>query len=584
MTIADQLKERLRTAFASAGFEGETMAKIGVTQSTDLRFGDYQSNAAMMLAKGAGKNPRALAEEIVAALEVDDLAEMEIAGPGFLNFRIKPGAFAAGVASMLGDERLGVPQIADPQTIVVDFSAPNVAKPMHVGHIRSTIIGDSLARIGRFLGHNIITDNHVGDWGTQFGMVTWAWKKELDEAALEQDPLAELLRLYRIANAAGKDDEAVAEQCREELVKLQQGDAENRAIWTRCVALSKNGLEDIYRRLDVKFDHWLGESSYNDQLAGVVERLEKEGMARESDGALCVFSSGEKKESKDPFRINRDGEWMDNPMIVRKRDGAFNYATSDIATIDFRVSEWKADEIWYVVDHRQSLHFRQLFDVAARGGYQERLAHVAFGTILGKDGKPLKTRAGDLPQLADVLDDAVKAARAIIEERSKIEDNAEKDALADLVGISSVKFTELSHHRMSDYVFDLEKMVALEGDTAPYLQYSYVRVRSIFRKLEEEVALDGEGLALTEDGEIHLARMLVRFGETLPVVLDDFRPNLLSTYLLELARAFHSFFEACPVLKSEGATRKSRLVLCDLTAQVLQCGLGLLGIKVPERM
>ena len=584
MTIAEQLKGCLRKAFAEVGFGEEEVAKIGVTQAADLRFGDYQSNAAMMLAKKAGKNPRALAEEVVAALQVDDLAEMEIAGPGFLNFRIKAEAFASRVGGMLSDEKLGVSPVESPKKMVLDFSSPNIAKPMHIGHIRSTIIGDSLARISRFLGHEVITDNHIGDWGTQFGMITWAWKSGVDEEKLKSAPLEELLRLYRSASGASKEDEAVAEACRQELVKLQQGDAENREIWERCVELSKKGLNEIYDRLEIRFDHWLGESFYDEQLAGVVSRLEESGMARESDEALCVFSSGEEKPEKDPFLINRDGEWVANPMIVRKRDGGFNYATTDIATIDFRVSEWEADEVLYVVDHRQSLHFRQLFEVAERIGHEVELAHISFGTILGKDGKPLKTRAGDLPQLGDVLDDAVKAAREIIEERSKLENGEEKDALAELVGISAVKFTELSHHRMSDYVFDLEKMVALEGDTAPYLQYSCVRVHSIFRKLEEEVMLDGEGLVLAEDAEIHLARMLVRFGETLPVVMDDYRPNLLATYLLELARAFHSFFEACPVLKSEGEVLKTRLVLCDLTAKVLECGLGLLGIKVPERM
>ena len=328
----------------------------------------------------------------------------------------------------------------------------------------------------------------------------------------------------------------------------------------------------------------MGESSYNDCLEGLVEDLVATGVARESEGATCVFSAHDKKPEADPFQINRDGEWTDRPMIVRKSDGGFNYATTDLATVDFRVEKWKAKKICYVVDHRQGLHFQQLFEVVARRGRKVALAHVAFGTILGKDGKPLKTRSGDLPELENVLDDARAAARITIGERSKLEDPVAREALAELIGISSVKFTELSHHRMSDYVFDLEKMVALEGDTAPYLQYSYVRVRSIFRKLDGPVQLDGVAVGLTEDAEIHLARMLVRFGEIVPVVLDDFRPNLLATDLLELARAFHSFFEACPVLRSEGTVRDSRLVLCELTARVLRKGLDLLGIDVPERM
>jgi arginyl-tRNA synthetase len=307
-------------------------------------------------------------------------------------------------------------------------------------------------------------------------------------------------------------------------------------------------------------------------------------VARESEGAICVFSDGEGQPQQDPFKIKREDGWKDKPMIVRKSDGGFNYATTDAATIDHRIEEFRADEIWYVVDHRQGDHFKQLFALAARRGQSVGLEHIAFGTILGKNGTPLKTRSGDLPQLEDVLDDARAAARVVIEKKSRIEEADAKDALAELIGISAVKFTELSHHRMSDYVFDIEKMVALEGDTAPYLQYSYVRVRSIFRKLSEEVDLSEAAVILSEDAEIHLARMLVRFAEMLPGVLDDFRPNLLATYLLDLARSFHSFFEACPVLKSDGAVRDSRLVLCALTARVLQIGLELLGIRVPERM
>ena len=584
MTIAQDLTARLRVALAECGVSEAEASRVGVTQAADLRFGDYQSNAAMVLAKLAKKNPRALAEELVQALNVEGLAELEIAGPGFLNFRITNEGFAGRIKALNVDERLGVGLVADPQRIVIDFSAPNVAKPMHVGHIRSTIIGDTLARVARFLGHDVTTDNHVGDWGTQFGMVTWAWKKEVDEAKLAEDPLGELLRLYRLANAACKTDEGVKEECRQELVKLQGGDEENLAIWKRCVEYSRQGLESIYQRLDVSFDEWLGESSYNDRLAGLVEELETSGLASESEGALCIFSGGEGKDEEDPFRINREGEWTDNPMLVRKSDGGFNYATTDIATIEYRAREWKSDAIWYVVDHRQNLHFRQLFEVARRMGHEMALAHIAFGTILGKDGKPLKTRAGDLPELADVLDDSVAAARKVVEEKSRLESSEEKDELAELIGVSAVKFTELSHHRMSDYVFDLEKMVALEGDTAPYLQYSFVRVRSIFRKLDDEVELDASACVLEEEAEIHLSRMLVRFGEVVPVVLDDFRPNLLANYLLELARAFHSFFEACPVLKAEEGTRMTRLVLCDLTARILERGLGLLGIKVPEKM
>ncbi|MDA7868018.1 arginine--tRNA ligase, partial [Akkermansiaceae bacterium] len=435
------------------------------------------------------------------------------------------------------------------------------------------------------VGHKVIKDNHIGDWGTQFGMVTWAWKKGVDEDRLETEPLQELLRLYRTASDASKEEEEVKEACRAELVKLQQGDAENKAIWERCLALSRKGLDQIYERLDVSFDYWMGESAYNDALAPLVDQLVADGLARESDGAICIFSNESGKPKNDPFKINRDGEWQDYPMMIRKSDGAFNYATTDLATVEHRVNEWKADHIWYVVDFRQGGHFAQLFEASKRLGHdQANLVHVAFGTILGKDGKPLKTRAGDLPQLEDVLNDAVKAAQIVVDEKSHLDTAEEKAALAELIGVNSVKFTELSHHRMSDYVFDLDKMVALEGDTAPYLLYSYVRSRSIFRKLDEEVELQGGNLQLTEKAEIHLVRMLTRYSDQVHQVLEDYRPNLLATYLLELARAFHSFFEACPVLKSEGQTRESRLILCDLTSRVLKDGLNLLAIPVPERM
>ncbi len=584
MTLAELLRERLRAGFIACGIEGEALERVGVTQAADLRFGDYQSNAAMVLAKAAKKNPRALAESVMNVTEAADLAEIEIAGPGFLNFRVKPAAFAGRLGEMLEDGRLGVASSEDRFRIVIDFSAPNVAKPMHVGHLRSTIIGDALSRVARFLGHHVVTDNHIGDWGTQFGMVIWAWKRELKREALESDPLAELLRLYRVANSQSKEDDTIREECRRELVALQQGDPGNLEIWEECVRLSRNGLERIYDRLKVRFDHWLGESCYNGRLAGVVASLMKSGLARESQGAVCVFSDGAGDPAQDPFKIRKGDEWEDKPMIIRKSDRGYNYATTDIATIDYRVEEFDADWAWYVVDHRQGDHFKQLFAVARRRGHDLALSHIAFGTILGKDGTPLKTRAGDLPLLSDLLNDAVEAAWESSEGRSRVESEEERRALAEMIGVGAIKFMELSHHRTSDYVFDLEKMVSMDGDTAPYLQNAYVRCRSILRKLEEEVTLDGDGLELGADEEIHLARMLARFGETVPVVLDDFRPNLLTNYLLELARAYHSFFHVCPVLISEGAVRKSRLVLCELTARVLRQGLELLGIEAPERM
>ncbi len=587
LTIQSQLQAKLAPALASAGVELPEGVVPAVSISADLRFGDYQSNVAMMLAKKLKMNPRELAGKIVAALEeggVADLATTDIAGPGFINFKVSQKAWAERVNLLIADDRLGVPRAANPDNIVVDFSAPNVAKPMHVGHIRSTIIGDTLSRISRFLGHNVITDNHIGDWGTQFGMIIYGWKNLIDKDALEAAPLQELLRIYRAVNLLYKSDTAITEICKNELVKLQSGDQENYEIWQKCVDVSKLGLNAIYDCLDVSFDHWLGESYYNDKLEPLTEALQASGDATISNGALCVFSGGELDPKKDPFKKNEEGEWVDLPMIVRKEDGGFNYATTDIATVDYRLSEWNANKIWYVVDARQGLHFRQLFDISKRRGCQAELQHVTFGTILGKDGKPLKTRDGGLPQLEDVLNDAIAASRVIIEEKSTDLPSEEKDALAISIGIGSVKFTELSHNRNSDYVFDLDKMVALQGDTAPYLQYSNVRCKSIFRKLDETPDFTGLEAEISEDGEIHLIRMLARYGETLPTVLEDLRPNILATYLLELARSFHSFFEACPVLKSDGNTQRTRLALCEVTSRILSHGLSLLGIDTPNRM
>lgn len=584
MTFLTFLQARLTDALISMKLELPDGFVVQMTASQDLRFGDYQANSAMVLAKRLKMNPRELATQILEALEVDGLAECDIAGPGFINFRLLPAAWSEKIASVIKDPRLGVEAVAEPKTIVVDFSAPNVAKPMHVGHIRSTIIGDSLVRVARFLGHKVIADNHIGDWGTQFGKVIQGWKTLLDKKALEENPLDELLRLYKTIHDATKSDQALEQLCRDELVKLQQGNQENLEIWKTCVELSKEGLQRIYDRLNVSFDHWLGESFYNDELTQTVNGLIEAGIAKESDGAICAFSAGELADKKDPFRVNRDGEWQDLPMIVRKKDGGFNYATTDIATVDYRVNQWQADEILYVVDARQAAHFKQLFDLSVRRGVTTKMEHVAFGTINGKDGTPLKTREGDIPQLETILSDAVAAAAEVLEEKSGHLPAEEKRELAESIGIGSVKFTELSHHRASDYIFDLDKMVALQGDTAPYLQNAYVRVSSIFRKLEEVPDFESLKMEVTEEAEIHLSRMISRYGEVLPAVMDGYKPNTLATYLLELARSFHSFFEACPVLKSEGAVKDTRLALCEATSRVLKHGLSLLGINAPERM
>jgi arginyl-tRNA synthetase len=582
-TYRSILTERLQAALSKAGIAVPEGIAIEVTPASDTRFGDYQSNVAMTVAKAAKTNPRQLATTLVEHLDVADLCENPtVAGPGFLNFKLHKAALGAWLSAQKNDERFGVPTVDAPKTIVVDFSAPNIAKPMHVGHIRSTFLGDALARIARFVGHNVITDNHVGDWGTQFGMIIHGWKTRLNVEALKQDAIHELVRVYREISAATKSDEALLDACKTELVKLQQGDAENLAIWNECVKLTLDQLNDVYGRLDVRFDHYLGESFYNDALAPLVEDMLAKGTATISDGAVCVFSDGSLKPEADPFLTKEGESWKAAPCLIRKSDGGFLYATTDLATIDHRVNVWKADEIWYVVGAPQQLHFRQVFAASRRRGHATRMEHISFGSILGPDGKMFKTRSGESVGLLEVIDEAIERSHAVVAEREGLSD-AEKAEIAEAIGIGSVKYAELSQHRMTDYKFSWDKMLSLQGNTAPYLINAYVRTRAIFRKLDGTVALAPE-CELTEDAERTLVMKLAQFGEAVHDVLSDFRPNLLAQYLFELANTYHSFYEACPVLRSEGVIRNTRLVLCDATSRVLKCGLGLLGIKTTERM
>ena len=561
------LAQKLADALTKAGFPntGE------LTQATDPRFGDYQSNAALELGKQRGDNPRAVAEKILQHLDVGDLCESPtVAGAGFINFTLQPGAVAQKTAELSSDERVGVAQSTSPKKIVIDFGSPNVAKPMHVGHIRSTALGDALARIAKFLGHDVIRDNHIGDWGTQFGMVIWGWKNLLDRKALERDPLAEIVRIYKETNARSISDPAVREACRQELVKLQSGDKENTDIWKECVALSMQDFKQVYELLDVHYDIQCGESFYNDRLAGVVERLLKSKIAEVSEGAVVVF-----------FRDVP--ELADKPSIIRKSDGGFNYTTSDIATVEYRINELKRDTLWYVVGAPQNLHFKQIFEIARREGYQADFRHIPFGNILGDDRKLMKTRSGENVPLRQVLEEACARARKIVEEKNPGLSDAEKIDIARTIGIGAVKYADLAQYRMTDYIFSWDKMLALQGNTAPYLQNAYVRIRSIFRKAGQDVAKVGK-FVLNESAEITLARRLCQFAEIVPQVLNDFRPNILANYLFEVANSFHAFYEACPVLRSDEPVRSSRLALCDLTGRVLQRGLDLLGIKVPEKM
>ena len=589
-TIQSILASRLAAAAGDTGGIAVT-----VQSAQDTRFGDYQSNVAMQLAKPRRANPRQLATEIIAKLQVDDLCETpEIAGAGFINFRLKPATISAHLSALAADDRLGTPLVAA-RRLVVDFSSPNVAKPMHVGHIRSTILGDSLARIGRFLGHTVVADNHIGDWGTQFGMLCLAWKTLLERPALDLDPIAELERIYKIQNERCKTDPTALDAARAELVKLQSGDEENLGIWREMIRLSQAQFDTIYARLAIRFDHVFGESHYNPWLKQTVAALVEKGIARESDGALCVFSDGSVPQKDDPFLIKDENGWKDAPALVQKADGAANYTTTDLATLDFRRREFSPDEVIYVTDGRQQLHFRQLFAIWRRWQPESaiKLSHVWFGSIMGEDGKPFKTRSGDTVKLGQLLDEAEERAFATVTAKSPEMPEAERRDVARIVGIGAVKYADLLPNRQSDYVFSWDKMLSFQGNTAPYLQYSYVRIRSIFRKggidpvsvrPGAEHPTSNDAVPLTEAGELSLAKKLAQFGEILPMILDDHRPNLLCNYLYELAGAFHSFFESCPVLKAEEPARSTRLLLCDTTARVLAKGLELLGIGVPERM
>lgn len=593
-TFQALLEKKVADAISAAGFPPAG----SVTPAADARFGDYQSNAALILGKQLGESPRAVAQRICDLWPPSDLCDAPtIAGPGFLNFSLSLQAIARETARLLSDERLGLARAESPRKIVIDFGSPNVAKPMHVGHIRSTVLGDALARIASFLGHDVIRDNHIGDWGTQFGMVIYGWNNLLDRAALERHPIAELVRIYKAANEAATSDPAVREACREELVKLQAGDPENFAIWKECVTLSLREFDEAYRILGIHYDIQRGESFYNDRLAPIVDRLLKSKIAEESEGAIVVY-------------FPDIPELADKPCMIRKSDGGYNYATTDVATVDYRVDDLERDTCWYVVGAPQTLHFKQIFEIARREGRTADFRHIPFGSILGEDRKLMKTRSGENVALRDVLDEAVVRARKIVDEKNPELPEPERDQIAQIIGIGAVKYADLSQYRMTDYIFSWDRMLSFQGNTAPYLQNAYVRIRSIFRKGAVAASLwdareqassvatplwgvPGEAgvaetghrpVATTEPEERTLALKLCQFAEIVPAVLNDFRPNLLANYLYELANAFHAFYEACPVLKSEEPARSSRLALCELTGRVLAKGLDLLGINVPDRM
>jgi arginyl-tRNA synthetase len=664
MNILRELRNRFATALAKLaadlGIAELATAELVemVRQSQDAKFGDYQANMAMSLGKQLGKPPRDVATAIVARLDVADLCQTpEIAGPGFINLALRDDWLTARLSDAVSDPRLGIPPVAHPRTVIVDYSAPNVAKPMHVGHIRSTVIGDSIYRTLKFLGHRTIGDNHIGDWGTQFGMIIYGYKNFRDAAAYERSRVDELARLYRLVNqlvdyhdsrpqlpelekkihaaeerlatakaipASGdaKADKKQAQAVRKaeadvaesktaladlqrklttleadptlgplarqhpqigaavlaETAKLHSGDAENLALWREFMPACMAAIQHIYDRLGVTFDETLGESFYHDRLQPVVEDLLAKRIARESDGATCVFLEGQPA-----------------PMIVRKKDGAFLYATTDLATIAYRRERWNPDALLYVVDHRQSLHFEQLFATARKWGYPNvEFAHVSFGTVLGDDGRPFKTRSGDTVGLEGLLNEAVERALKIVSENDDAKPDGrelsdeQRKAIADTVGIAALKYADLSQNRTSDYVFSYDKMLAMNGNTATYMQYAYARVRSIFRRGNVDIELlrqERAPIVLSNPAERALAIEILRFAEALDSVLADYRPNQLTSYLFSLANRYSTFFDQCPVLKAETPElRTSRLLLCDLTARTLKQGLALLGIDVVEQM
>jgi arginyl-tRNA synthetase len=590
MNVLHELQQRFRDALAGLVSDPAPYAAM-VKSAQDARFGDYQANCAMSLGKVLGKPPRTVAQTIVERLRLDDLLEPpEIAGPGFINLRLRTDWLARQVREMAADDRLGVAPVRPAKTFVIDYSSPNVAKPMHVGHLRSTIIGDALARLLRFLGHNVVTDNHLGDWGTQFGILLYGYKNLRDEAAFQADPVRELARLYlevRRRFKKGDDEEseeaedAVQEACRQETAKLHAGDPENLRLWKMFMPACLEEINRIYRRLDVKFDHTLGESFYNPMLSDVVKSLQERGIAQESEGAI-IIPRGENAA----------------PSLIRKRDGAFTYTTTDLATIQYRTKEWKPDAILYVVDFRQKEHFGNLFDAARRWGCTAHLEHVSFGAVLSKIGKPLKTREGGVPELNDLLDDAVGRAAQVYEAARRETTAPGEDApetsqetlrtIYEVVGLGAVKYADLSQNRASDYKYDPDKMMAMDGNTGTYMQYAYARNRSIFRKGGvDPVSLrtNPAPLILEKPEERALAAQLLRFEESLTFAAAEYKPSFVTTYLWDLAKTYSGFFQNCPVLKAgTPELRQSRLLLCDLTARVIQRGLDLLGIGAVERM
>ncbi|WP_104145990.1 arginine--tRNA ligase [Salmonella enterica] len=577
MNIQALLSEKVSQAMLAAGAPADCEPQV--RQSAKVQFGDYQANGMMAVAKKLGMAPRQLAEQVLTHLDLSGIAsKVEIAGPGFINIFLEPAFLAEQVQQALASDRLGVSQPTR-QTIVVDYSAPNVAKEMHVGHLRSTIIGDAAVRTLEFLGHHVIRANHVGDWGTQFGMlIAWLEKQQQENAG--DMALADLEGFYRDAKKHYDEDEAFAERARNYVVKLQSGDAYFREMWRKLVDITMTQNQITYDRLNVTLtrDDVMGESLYNPMLPGIVADLKAKGLAVESEGATVVFLDEFKNKEGDPMGV-----------IIQKKDGGYLYTTTDIACAKYRYETLHADRVLYYIDSRQHQHLMQAWTIVRKAGYvpdSVPLEHHMFGMMLGKDGKPFKTRAGGTVKLADLLDEALERARRLVAEKNPDMPADELEKLANAVGIGAVKYADLSKNRTTDYIFDWDNMLAFEGNTAPYMQYAYTRVLSVFRKADiDEQALASAPVIISEDREAQLAARLLQFEETLTVVAREGTPHVMCAYLYDVAGLFSGFYEHCPILSAENdAVRNSRLKLAQLTAKTLKLGLDTLGIETVERM
>ena len=571
-TIKDILSTRLRDAFAAAFPDADLAAlPLDAIPAGDESFGDYQCNAAMAAAKLLRQPPRAIADRVAAQLATDGLlAQVEIAGPGFINLTLADDALARHLEALQADELLGIPQPGTGKTIILDYSSPNVAKPMHVAHIRSTVIGDALKRINRALGYTVLGDNHLGDWGTQFGILIMGYRHFLDPAALAASPVDELQRVYVLSHQKCDEDPAWKDQARAELVKLQAGDPENHALWQTFIDLSLAEFNRIYARLGVSFELTRGESFYNDALPGVIEKLTALNLIRESEGALVAFLEDEKLP----------------PCIVRKSDGGYNYATTDLATVFSREAEFNPDAIIYVTDERQQLHFRQFFAVAKKAGAKTHLRHIWFGLMRLPEGL-LSTRKGTAIKLDLLLDEAEKRALELVQTSSPTMPPAQQQAVARAVGIGAVKYADLSQNPQSAITFPWEKALAMDGNSAPYLQYAVARIASVLDKHSERfpgVDVHSEPLVLDSPFARRLGLRLARYADAILDAATQEKPSLLADHLYDLSQAYSSFYQNVPFLKAEAGLRESRVRLCVLTAHILRHGLALLGIDTPERI